>query len=272
MLLADYDLGSIFWIVSTVLGIAGAYLFLTPLLILATFKMDGTPDVVEFDPEQKRPPRDVVGFFQRMHDELEAIGFERLAAVIVPSPAPNVRAVLALYVNRETRDAALVSAMWGLAEGAPPLHTRYVEFMSEFRDGPLEQLLTNNNDEINAFPESPTIPTYRLPHIRKMDRLYRFHQTLVRRDAPETPKKLTVLEEFDGDVCRYLSVGVLREGFQRQIETGYLKYDQAADVFKPTVWGAYRMTWKNLPPFKNLIQAGYRRSGNQVEEELRAEA
>ncbi|HUG17516.1 MAG TPA: hypothetical protein VMM56_00965 [Planctomycetaceae bacterium] len=269
MVLAQTALGPAVWIGITVLGLSAAYFLGVPLLILATFKMDATPEVVEFDPDRKRPPKDVVGFFQRMHEQLEAIGFERLASVIVPSPAPNVRAVLALYVNRHKQDAALVTAMWGLADGAPPLHTRYVEFMSEFRDGPLEQLLTNNNDEINAFAENPSMPTFRMPHISKMDRLYRYHQALLRREAPESPKKLTVLDDYNGDVCGYLSVGVLREGFKRQIPTGYLKYDQTQKVFKATVWGAYRMTWKNLPPIKNFIQARYRSSGIRLENELK---
>lgn len=255
-----------------VAGLLAAYFFLIPLLLLATLKMEARPKVVPFDSETKKPPRDIVKYYEDVDRQLKQAGFEQITGVLMPAPLPNVRVILWLYVHQSNRDEAMVTALWGMADGADPLKTRYVEIISEYRDGPLAQVVTNNNEEVGAFPDPPNHLISRFPQLKKIDLLYRYHQMIVRRDGLQSGKVLPLQEHYDGDVSRYLQEKVLGEEYNRQVENGYLRLSPSGRYFKPTFLGVYPMTWKNLFPIKQMIQAGYKRKAKQLEEELRAGA
>lgn len=253
-----------FWLL---IGVA-AYFLLPPLLILATQKMAASPELFEYDAQATPPPPAIASYFERNAAGLQACGFRRLSSLALPNAVPNVRAVLELFVNDETLDVAMVTAIFGMAADGPPLQTRYVEFMSEFQAHELRMIQTNNNLEVNAFAELPDMPTFRFPHVSDVPKLYRLHQALVERHAPRAAKKLTVLDDFRGDVIQYLQTKVLRECYQRQVATGYLRYDPDRDCFVPTFFGAYKMTWKVMWPGKPLIQMRFRHEGRRLEEDL----
>ena len=255
------------WGMWIVVGIA-CYWLLPPLLILATQRMEASPQIVEYDREQTPPPRPVARYFQEKHEGLEACGFRRLSSILLPNPLPNVRAVLELYVHDRNSDAALVTAIFGVSNVAPPMQARYVEFIAQFRGHDVTMIQTNDNREVSAFPDSPGEPTFRFPHVKDVQKLYALHQALVERHGGGARKYLAVLDEFRGDVAEYLQVRVLREAYERQVQNGFLRYDEARDCFVPTFTGAYRMTWKLLFPVKQLIQARYRNEGRRLEQQL----
>lgn len=253
----------------SVLGLLAAYLFLTPLLIMQTLKLDARPQVVLFDSSEKKPPRDIIQFYERTNSQLVESGFEQLSGVIMPAPLPNVRVMLWVYVHYANRDAAMVTALWGMADVGDPLKTRYVEILSEYQDGDWEQVLTNNNDEVGAFPDPPAHLISRMPQVKQIDQLYRYHQMIVRREGLQNGKSLTVMDRYDNDVTRYLQEKVLGEDYARQVKNGYLRLTRSGKHYKPTFLGAYPMTWKNLFPMKQMIQSKYMRQGKQLEAELR---
>jgi len=257
-------------VVLSVLGILAAYLFLTPLLILLTLKLDAHPKVVLFDSSEKKPPRDIIKYYENVDRQLVESGFEQLTGVIMPAPLPNVRVILWVYVHHANRDAALVTALWGIADVGEPLKTRYVEILSEYQDGSWEQVLTNNNDEVGAFPDQTAHLISRMPQVKQIDQLYRYHQMIVRREGLQHGKVLTVMDRYEGDVTRYLQEKVLGQEYARQVKSGYLRLTQSGKHYKPTFLGAYPMTWKNLYPMKQMIQSKYLRQGKQLEAELRA--
>jgi len=257
-------------IVTIVLGLIAAYFFATPLLIMQILKLEARPQIVPFDADEKKPPRDVELFYESVDRQLKAVGFEQLTGVVMPAPVPNVRVVLWLYVHRANRDAAMVTAIWGMAEGAPPMKTRYVEIISEYDDAPWTQILTNTNQEVSAFRTPSTHLISRMPQVKQADLLYRYHQMIVRREGQENGKVLSVLDRFGGDVTRYLQEKVLCEDYDRQVQYGVLRLTASGKYYKPTFLGAYPMTWKQLFPFKQIILARYASQGRQLEEELRA--
>jgi hypothetical protein len=193
----------------------GVYVLLPPLLILFMQKMPASPQLFEYDAATTPPPAAIARYFETNRAGLEASGFRLLSSVALPNPVPNVRAVLELFVNDQTPDAAMVTAIFGVAPNAPPMQTRYVEFMAEFQAHELLMIQTNNNLEINAFAELPDAPTFRFPHVTDIERLYRLHRALVERDAPGAAKKVAVIDEFGGDVLDYLRTNVLRKCYER---------------------------------------------------------
>ena len=250
-----------------VLSLAGVYFFGVPLLILTSQRMPANPEIVEFD-DSTALPEIVSDYFYECEHDLDESGFQRVASLALPDPVPNVRAILQIYINESQSTACMVTAMFGIAEVGPPLQTRYVEFVTRFGGGDLQMVQTNNSTEINAFADVPESPAFRLPHVTDVSRLADYHEQLVDRTAPGTPRSLAVLDEFGGDVVEYLRVKAFKEAYERQVETGYLRYDSGQDCYRPTLGGAYKMTWKNLWPIKPLILARTRSSGKRLESEL----
>lgn len=268
MLLAQFSLEQVPSLVWLLGGLAAAYVFLVPLLVIATFKVKAHPQVVPFDPDVNPPPDDVVDFFEEMNDQLLTIGFQRYGAVIVPDLMDNVRTVLSLYVHERNQDLAMVTAIWGFAGDQPAEQAKYVEFMAEFDDPELESITTGNNGQVGAFKERPEAHEYRLPQRNDLEAIYRCHQLLLDREAPAKRKSLKLVEQYDGDVARYIGEAVLNAEFARQVPRGYLSLDQANEQFRATFLGGYRISWRVLPPYKYFYEMSYRSQGKQLEQEL----
>lgn len=252
--------------------LAGMYYFLLPLLILFKQRFSADVEIGVFDPQKTPPPPSLARYFAETDAELVECGFRRLASLALPAPVPHVIAVLQMYVHDGTRDAALVSVIFGVPEGpAKALELRYVEILSRFRDSDLEILHTNNANQVGSFPEVPEALTFRLPQVTDLRRLFSYHQALLQRHAPRATKCLRVIEEFDGDAVRYLREAAFRESYERHVRTGYLHYFAAQDCWRATVIGAYLMTWKELWPFKSALRTRVRRDGRRLEESLQAE-
>jgi hypothetical protein len=179
--------------------------------------------------------------------------------------------VLELYVHDEDREAALVSAIYGITAQERPLEMRYVEFMAQFAGGDVRVVQTNNTSEVGSFPPLPQDLTFRFPHVADLDRLYRLHRALVRRHAGRQRRGLRVVEDFGGDATAYFREVVFRKAFQDQESTGYLRYNAVQDCWQPTLKGAYLMTWRELWPIKPMIRARVRRRGLRLERELQFE-
>lgn len=256
------------WVGIAVAGGLALYFLGPPLLVLMTQRMEGSPEIIEYDPEETPPPRETARFFDDCDVGLSACGFRLVSAVVLPDAAPNVLTVIELYAHDRNQDNAMVVAMFGETADGPPLQARYVEFVTELRGSELEMIVTNNNLEVGAFPDRDESPTFRLPQVQDLRRLYDAHQQLVERHARGAQKQLSVFDRFGGDVAEFLAVRVLGESYEYQTTTGYLRYDRERDCYVPTFLGAYKMTWRILPPMKQFTQSRYRREGQRLEREL----
>jgi len=251
------------------LAVAAAYYLLLPLLVLAKQRMRADAELLPFDPATAPMPPPLPQFFQNADAALTGLGFRRLGSYGLPDPLPNVQAVLHLYVHEPQRDAALVSSIYGVAaDGSTAVRTHYVEFFSRFSGGDVRAIQTNNSSELGSFPARPHNLTFRFPQVQDLGRLYRLHRALVGRHAPGAQKVLRVLEQYRGDASLYLREAVLRESYQEQETTGYLRYDAAQACWRPTVKGAYLMAWRELWPIKPLRRARVRAKALRLEREL----
>jgi hypothetical protein len=258
---------NIWWVVIPAALFAG-YFLLIPLLILATQRMCADGEILPFDPVKTPPPPSLATYFHGTDAALSDLGFRRLGSFALPDTAPNLRAILQLYLNDERRDLAMVSVVHGTVEQGPDLQTRYVEFVSRFSGGSTRIVQTNNCREVGSFAPLPQELTFRFPHVRDLVHLYQLHEALVWRHADGGRKIVRVLEQFGEDARAYLREVVLRESYQDQEATGYLRFNEAGNCWRPTVKGAYLMTWKELWPIKQLLRARIRRNAYQLERDL----
>ena len=219
------------------LALAGAYYLLLPLVVLWSQRMRADAEIVSFDPSITPPPSWVSDYFGAADSRLSAIGFRRLASLALPNPMANTSAVIQIYVNEESNDAALVSAVIGGPPAAPAaIRVHYLEFITRFRGSP-RLVETNNSSIVSAFGRPPQKMAFRFPHVQDVVRLYKLHQTLLRNHAAGLIKTLRVLEEFRGDAVAYLRQAVFLEEFQGQEAIGYLRRDANANSWRPNLEG-----------------------------------
>ena len=90
------------------------------------------------------------------------------------------------------------------------------------------------------------------------------HQRFVQSHMPSGRQYLRLDEDFNGNRPDSL-LGSLIEQFQEQLATGYLKYNEFDETFRPTVKGALLMTWSQLWPFKGMQANAMWANGRRLE-------
>ena len=246
--------------------VAGFYL-LIPWLIYLTQRMNGDPRIVIFDAEENRLPPQVAEYFDDAGESLLGLGFEPFPCVALPDPMPNVRAICQVWVHPERRDATLVSAIFGVAQNAGKMQTYYTEILSRFADEDLSTIQTNNAQIVSAFADLPDEPTFRFPQVKSVGELDRLHMRLVDRHSPGRRKVVTLLDKFDGDLEKYFRWALVNS-YRKQEATGYLAYNEHGNYWRPTIKGAYLMTWSQLWPMSAMALSRIRRRGLQLQREL----
>jgi hypothetical protein len=240
---------------------------LGPIMLRLTLTQQANPEVVPFPIDHPDLPEPVRDHFDTVTTQMARVGFEPISGLALPRQTPNVKAVILLFVNRTTKDAAIATAIYA-DKLDPPLQTAYVEIISRYRDGTLVQ--TNNSSQMGAFPSKEGATTTYIPSVPQADRLYRIHQALAERSARDAVKVLRLDEEFHGDAVAYMAFA-MREELDGQIETGYMFLSPDGEVFRPTWKGAFLMCWAMLFPFKQIRFARRDRKEQRVLEELRVE-
>jgi hypothetical protein len=254
-------------LVFAAVSLLAAFYLLVPWLIYFSQRMNGNPRVVLFDLEQTPPPERIAAYFEDAGESLLGLGFEPYSCVALPDPMPNVRALCQVWVHAERRDAALVSAIFGIASNGPGMETCYTELLSRFTDDDLAAVQTNNATMVSAFPVLPNERTFRFPQVRSIGELDRLHRRLLEREAPASRKTVTLLDQFHGDLVAYFR-WALTESYRKQESTGYLRRREEADHWRPTVKGAYLMTWSQLWPMSAIARARIRGHGRRLQQEL----
>ena len=253
------------WIV---LGLAAAFYFLLPLVILATFRFNDDADVVPWDPLETPPPDPIARYLRETEEMLIDAGFRCIGGFVLPNSTPNAKAVLRAYVHDENRDTAMVNVVFAMVAGRPTVRASFAEFESEFTTGNVRSIETNNNSVLSPFPVLFDRRKARFPYIRDLGYLYQLHQALVMQHAPGERKALRLVEESPDDASAFIREVVVRETLRRQETTGYLRYSAAQKCWRATILGAYLMTWKQLWPINWLRQISVRRTAHQLENEL----
>lgn len=226
------------------------YIFGIPLLILATFKQQAKPRVEDVHDDWADFPRRVKAQFDQKGTELEELGFEYQNTLALPQQMDNVKTILQVYVNRQTTDAAMLVSMFGLVNDVWSLNTQYVEFNARWEDG--FELNTGNSPEPSAFKVPPDTLTTFAPWLEYADELFNAHKALCKQHGPGSRKELRLDRKFNGDCIPFVAEGMIRE-MEAACEDGYLK--KSPTHYKATFVGAYLMTWKQLPPFKQIVLA-----------------
>jgi hypothetical protein len=220
---------------------------LGPVLIYFTHRQAAQPTLVPFKPGITPLPDEVDKFFHSTSWALANEGFEILTGVFLPTQVENVIASLIVLINKQDATSAVAVAMHANAVGMMK-SAYHVEFVTRFKSGLTIQ--TNNAQPLNAFPTPPDVINSFLPSVYDPVQLYRIHQEMVRRRGTGA-RAWRLDDEFGGDVLMYMTVAIIEE-LEAACKAGLMRLDIPAAQYRPTVPGAFQMTYGELWPFKWL--------------------
>ena len=237
-----------------------------PLLTLFSHKIQARPQFVPIDPSDVPP--EVTRYFSTVVPELEKEGFHVSASLGMPNLMPNLRTFLVMLINRSAGDKALVTVIYSTNPAAPST-TMYVEFSTRFDSG--EMFDTLNVKTLGAFQYAPQETKTRLPSVQDPRLLYQIHRWVMSRKKPagskvtyrenEAINYLTraVIEECEGQVrfgrLKLQSEGAYPSAPLPPVVPGNEKFNSGGAVYRPTVKGAFLMTWGLMWPISWIRKA-----------------
>lgn len=225
----------IYWIA----GFVGFYFLGTPLLILFGQKMMADPACEELKMHTLDPQ--ISQFLMDKTNELFEIGFDEPTMLHLPSPVPGVKGYLIMLVNRPAGDKAMVTALVG---EAALIQTWYVEFSTRYVNNQCVDTL--NSSELSAFQQGPENIRSQVPSVNDVGELYRLHQFKMKHSGITARKMLYE----PGRAISYLKEYAIKKSYDEQVAKGWLRYDTAENCYRPTIKGAYLMTWGLIQPMK----------------------
>jgi hypothetical protein len=215
---------------------AGIYLGM-PLLIKFGQNVDPNPPIETVDPSQW--PANVKQAMSRAEHDLYALGFTITGRFQIGGAIPNTRTMLTMLVNYTSGDKAMITAIWGCANGVWNLGTLYTEFSTRFEDG--HSFDTMNSAMVNSFKAGPKDIKTQAPNVKEAAELWSLHRYVMRQHGAQGRKLV-----YDAkDTLPYLR-RIWRESFEEQMSFG--RYVFNGRQFQPSFSGAYLMTWGQMWP------------------------
>ena len=222
-----------------------AYYIGAPTLVYVSQKIAANPVLQPLALSIFTP--DVIQYFIQNRERLAAEGFTPLGEYRLSGADPDRMTALAPLVHPETGDRALIvvlllrykNDLWR------PL-LQYVEIEARFEDG--SQVSVSNSAEPRWFRASRQQTVLRFEVAQDARALYRLHRRAVAQFAPPAPVVFWPLEtETAAPLAREF-----RDEYERQRREKALYLDPERGIYRPTLRGAFLLTWRTLFPFRIL--------------------
>jgi hypothetical protein len=220
--------------------------WLGPIAVRLATRHPARPSFEPYDSSRHRVPDWALAFAEETAAALGRAGFTSNARFVEATWARHLTSFVTVLTNAASRDVAMAAALY-TSQAAAARRVSYTEFIANLSDG--RQLLTNNSATPSVFPPVPTKTLTRLPQVKDPVRLYRVHELLARRERAAKQPLPT-----DANFAGRLSEAMARS-MDEQLRTGYMCFDAADGVYRPTWKGAVLMSWKLLPPWRQIRQA-----------------
>ena len=217
---------------------------IAPLVVRLVHKQSARPQVEQVGADAFCP--ELAAHFGRVAACLAPLGFVPAAYMRLTDAATRTEARFLLLTNESARESAAVTEMQG--KGPVQSFTRYLEFCTEFVNG--DEINTNNFGTAYVMKHYPEKRVFRLPGVQHPQTLHRAHRRLVERHRPAA-------EPFvpsRGTEHLHLAHS-FEKTYRRQAEFGYFFLDEAAGVYRPTLKGAFLMSWKLAWPVKQARES-----------------
>jgi len=232
-----------------------AWYVMIPWKVWKEMKPQGAWDMESFDPGQHGSVAQATAFLATNVSPLIAQGFRQVGDLVHLGPMNTTRVAVLTHPDEDVVATVVVVATLRGSQAA------MVEFTAVLVSGTVFDV--NNSPVLGAFGRSPDHVTYRFPGVRDPERLHRIAQALLRRDFGSAQLRRQDLS----DPAAFLKAATDRE-YQRQVRTGYYRFDATTGRYAQTLKGAYLMAWKLMFPFKTIRKALYAQKARRVLQEI----
>lgn len=241
-----------------------------PLFILARQKFPRAVEVASID-DVLGLPGEVDDYLHDCRTQLEAVGFRSVGKLALPNAVEHVRSFAEMFVQDSSKEAALATFIYGMVQNQVFQRVRLVDLTTRLRGGRVVAVNTSNADEPGAFEPDGDERTFGLPDLKNLRQLTEAHRKLAAAHGEGGRPYSRLDEEFRGDPAAYLAA-VFPEAYAKAEKQGLLRFDERRDCWRPTAFGAFKLTWQNLWPFNWLRRAARRRAGRRLMRELDIQA
>lgn len=247
-------------VVAVLFAVLSPYL-IGPILIRLTQRWPARPAFEPYDPILHPLPDDLAVSFRQSVDALIRSGLRSIADAAHASNMSKVQVRVALLADAAGEEHALV--LCGRSTNPKvKLAACHVEFPTKFADG--GGLTVNNSTQPDTYAPAPGRFLERFPQVRDPARLRRVNAALL--DRHYAGRARVPLEPAQ-DPTAFIAEAAGRE-YQLQVGTGYMWLDERAEAWRPTWRGAWGMTYRLLPPFRQILESRRRRRAAALLAEL----
>jgi hypothetical protein len=248
-----YHLGALIWLLFVPIAVVLIVYVVLPLRLRRKMWHAAHPKYVPTQVEHLTPLAQEG--IRRLVHELAPDGFTVAANLHLAagSGVSNTAGVIVLLVNRqEQAQISGISAVSGANAHWAVVATTL------FADG--SRIVTANSSHVSGHPRNPSVDVINVPWIRNTRRLYAIHRARVA--ASSRASQPRVLPD-PGREAAFLE-DQWRDEMQRLQRGGYYWLDDSPERYRMTLKGAYIMTWRLLPPFRQLRMALAQRKARRV--------
>ena len=225
-----------------ILGMVSLYYIGGPLLVKQTMWIKRYNQLIPMSLESL--PLDVQPFFIQTGNGLLNLGFKPVKYFYNQGQTTHCNSHYSLWVNEASKDIVVIADI--LADnGISKQRVPYIEFVTDFTDG--SDINTNNSSQPSVFPKLPNKETFSLPDIYDPYTLYFIHNNMVQRYGKDKIKILPQQEQYEF----YLHKSNL-DALEQREKIGYLYLDRKEDKYRPTLLGAYLMSWRIIWPINKI--------------------
>ncbi|HEX5831715.1 MAG TPA: hypothetical protein VFY16_12090 [Gemmatimonadaceae bacterium] len=229
------------WWAAVLVVVTMAY-WLGPVLVYVTQRTPAEPRLELLAPNDPSIPVVLRDRLEARARELATEGFASIGLLNGGATYPGLVGYVQHFRHATERDLAHVLVIGRRAEPVT-LVGEVVGFSRRRADG--SYVRTTNLAQTPTYPPMHQHDTVRLPGLRDLSRLYRVHRHRaggLRGEAPETLDAVAFQTAIEQEVLQYQQ----HLGYWRRVD------DPEEPVLRPTLKGALLMTWRLLPPWRQI--------------------
>lgn len=224
---------------------------LGPILVKATQKLPGKPELRAIDPQEDLPP-EVHELFGDAIAALGAQGFSEMSFLLQEGQIAGQTVHMCTFAHPQTNELAMATYVQQKEIRVP-----FVEYVTRFEDR--SSVTTNNSTQVNPLAVVPHKRLVQLPGLADLKTLYAAHHAAV---GESTHPPVRTAPAAGG--LKALVIESMLEVYDEQCAVGYLYKDEAACVYRFTWKGALLMTWQLCWPVKGILEARMKARGEAL--------
>ncbi len=229
------------------LVILAAPFLLAPVVVRFSSKYPARPEYKSIDPTPPDFPYESSLYFDDIVNRMSGEGFDLVGYYFQENPDLGLKNYLAMFKSNCNHDRALAIMVFRQKGNALKNSNKCLEFSTRFTDG--AEVNTANSTAPAIFKIAPHRTSVQLEGVDSPKLLYEIHRSMVEDHDGETMEPPG--EDDPAVFLEKVSTKVMNE----QVDAGYYYIDEAAGVYRPTLKGAFIMTWKLMWPFKSIIRS-----------------